>query len=144
MTDISQLTLTSLIEYEVYERRSIVQTHINVVGFPELLLTFVDCEMSLCEPVPSIISKPHIIAFIDQSERRSKLRIVCDPEVHVAKKSVHHKYSWFFNFLPDFLNGAWNTVNLTNVAIGSYYRVRLHSVTVVKCDLLESLVGVLG
>jgi hypothetical protein len=46
--------------------------------------------------------------------------------------------------LPDFLNGAWNTVNLTNVAIGSYYRVRLHSVTVFKCNLLESLVGVLG
>lgn len=65
VTNIGKLALTSFIENKVDKSWRIIQSHVNVVSRPKLLLFDVQRSMSLCESITSIVAKPDVITLID-------------------------------------------------------------------------------
>lgn len=121
VTDVGKLTLASFLEYEINESGCVVFSHVDVVEFPELLLTLVFSFMSLRKPISSVVSKPNVVALVNKNKWRSKVGIVCDPKVHVAQKTMHHKHGRLLHRSSFLLQSSWNTIYLTDIAVRSSY-----------------------
>lgn len=70
MANIGQFLLTSLVEHEIDLGWYIIETHLDIVGLPEFLLTLIPNSVSLAKSWGSVIAEPYIISLVDKSEGR--------------------------------------------------------------------------
>lgn len=58
--------------------------------------------MCLSESGTPVIAEPNIVSLIYQNERRCKISVICDPEIHVAEQAMHHQHSRLLDWLAYF------------------------------------------
>ena len=140
MTNIWNFTDTCEISNVINRRRHILLTHFYEAEFPVFLIS-IGVKLDMISSIfgSSMISKPNIIASVNELESWSNVCIVHDPAVCWVSDAMLQEDDWgaFFGFL------FWgDSEHVKDVAVLSSNRMRLKTEPILSNDLLEGLVNI--
>ena len=129
VSNVSQFLLTSFLKNVINGRRQVFQAHIFLAEIPVIWMTRAQSQM-VRETCASVVSKPDVITLFCEDESRRDSGIICNPKVHVALDTCHHKYGRFSLWWICFASLPWDAIQLRDVAVLSKNRIRLRQISI--------------